>query len=244
MATITTAHGVTGEVKATSTTDFPTHRLSPSPDLARFLLLPGRRYPRPVTIQSSRRASREGVWILRLSDVRSRDDIQTMRLKGARLYVRQADRPPLARGEYVVADLIDLRVALRNDSATAYVAHTARRGTIAADPPIGIVEGIVTRQELCKSSRAGDAAAAVANDLLEIALFEHPDLEQPQSFSHEVPDDATRVLVPFVKQIVPIVDLSVALVVLDPPPGLLSIAVVNQSERPRPPRGLLMPAKP
>lgn len=241
VATITTPHGVNGEVKATATTDFASHRLS-AKELKRYILLPGRRYPRPIAVQAARRASRPDVWILRIAEMTTREDFAHLRLQGARLYVRAEDKPPLDRGEFVIADLVDLRVALRDDSADAYVAQTARHGTIGARAPIGIVESVITRHDLCRASGGGEKAAAVANDTLQIAIFSHDDLQDAKPFTRTVPDDAKRVLIPFVKQIVPIVDLSAAIVVLDPPPGLLSIAVVNKVSKPRPPRGLLMPA--
>lgn len=261
VATITAPHGVFGAVKATSTSDFAEHRLSPHSSTQRYILLPGRRYPRPVSILSARRASRQQVWILQLGDilrfgrVSAPEDIQRLRLRGAQIYVRAQDRPPLARGEFVVADLVDMRVALREStfepatpdnepSAEAYYVARKRRGAvIAAGNPIGVVESIITGKELCRASGSGASSAAVANDLLEIALFEHPALNDEQSFAVEIPEEATRVLVPFVRQIVPVVDQSVSLVVLDPPPGLFSATVVNRSAKPRPPRGLLMAAR-
>lgn len=242
VATITSPHGVFGEVKATATTDFPAHRLSATSDLARFLLLPGRRYPRPVKILSSRRASRENVWILRLEGIQTPEEITTKRMKNARLYVRKDDKPPLARGEYVVADVIDLRVALRKDDADFYVTD-GRRGRVCADRPVGIVEEVITAEELCKASKGGKRAAGVANDLLQVALFDDALLDLPGVFSGAVPEEATRVLVPFVKEIVPVVDMSVSLMVIDPPAGLFEATVVRRNDKVRPPRGLLMPCK-
>lgn len=259
VATITSPHGVRGEVKATVMTDFPSHRLSPSVDIVRFLLIPGRNYPRPCALISARQASKPHAWILKFQHVHSPQLVRDHRLIGARLYVRSDDRPPLARGEFVAATLVGLRVSLRIgrdesgagvhgedlDSLEAkgncYVAQT-KRGQVLADHPIGVIDQVITAQQICKASGGGPSAAAVANDILSVALFEHPDLLQKLPFTKVIPESASRVLVPFVKQIVPVVDFDAALVVIDPPPGLLSATVVKRIEKPRAPRALLPPA--
>lgn len=242
VATVTSPHGICGEVKATVLTDFAAHRLSVKEDLQRYLLLLGRRYPRPVGLRGARRAPQPNVWILALDGLTSRDDFKRLRLQGARIYVRAEAKPPLARGEFVVADLTDLRVAVRDDSAEHYITQTTRRGEIRAGQPIGIVESVITKNEICEASGGGAAAAAVANDVIQIALFSHDNLLVPEKFTYEIPEEAERALVPFVKELVPVVDQSKALIVIDPPPGLLDITVVNRISKPRPPRALLMAA--
>lgn len=256
VATVTTSHGLNGDVKATIMTDFPSHRLSPSVNIPRFLLLPGRNYPRPCTLLSARPASKPHSWILKFEHVRSLQLVREHRLIGARIYVRAGDRPPLARGEFVAASLIGLRVSLQKHSdesqidddddtllskSNYYVAHT-KRGEVLADQPIGVIDEVMTAQQICKASGGGSSAAAVANDVLSIALFEHPDLLEKCPFTKAVPESASRVLVPFVRQIVPVVDTDAALVVIDPPSGLLSATIVNHIEKPRAPRALLPPA--
>lgn len=256
VATVTTSHGLKGEVKATIVTDFPSHRLSPSVKIPRFLLLPGRNYPRPCTLLSARPASKPHSWIVKFEHVNSPQLVHEHRLIGARIYVRAEDRPPLARGEFVAASLIGLRVSLQKhpdesqsdddddtllSKSNYYVAHT-KRGEILADRPIGVIDEVITAQQICKASGGGSSAAAVANDVLSIALFEDPDLLEKCLFTKAVPESASRVLVPFVRQIVPVVDTDAALVVMDPPPGLLSATIVNHIEKPRAPRALLPPA--
>lgn len=270
VATLTSPHGLRGQVKANITTDFPFHRLSPTVNISRFLLLPGRKYPRLCHLIAAQRASRPHTWILKFAGIDAPEHIHQNRLIGARLYVRAEDRPPLARGEFVAADLMRLRVSLRvshqnsygeldaiettlleaytqtqldSSDPPYYVAYT-KRGEVLATAPVGIIEQVMTAQQICNASGAGPSAAAVANDVLTVAIFQHPDLQLRQPYSKPLPDSATRVLIPFVKQIVPIVDLDAALVVLDPPPGLLSATVVNSIEKPRTPRALLPPASP
>lgn len=239
VATITAAHGVRGEAKAVAEGHFPSFRLSSQESAhTRYILLPGRRYPRPVSIAPARKASQKGTWILRIAGVHSREHVAALR--GARLYVKEQDRPNLNPDEFMVADLVGCRV------------HT-----LAEEPHpqqlVGVVETVLMKDDICRASGSGDAAAAVAADLLEVALFHVPDesapppadvLGQPDHrFRGDIPEAANRVLVPFVKQVVPHVDLERATITIDPPPGLLDIALVNRKEKRRPPRGLLMSAK-
>lgn len=235
IATITGPHGVKGEAKVLSEGQFSAQRLgsrSTTDQLSqRYLLLPGRRYPRPVQIGLGRRASQKDTWILRVAHTTSREEV--LQLRGARIYVKEHDRPKLQKGEFMVGDLVRGRVRLIQGDV------------------VGVIETVVTRDELCRASGAGAAAAAVASDLIEVALFHVAEVERTSvrddaadlRFRGEIPDDAKRVLVPFVKEIVPFVDVQRGEIALDPPQGLLDIAVVNRKEKRRAPRGLLMPAK-
>lgn len=215
VGTVIGAHGVRGEVKVKADTDFGRQRLGTMATAAqRYLLLPGRRYPRPIEVTAGRKATQDDVWIVRLGGVDSRDAGEERR--GARIFVKKADRPRMSRDEYLVGDLVGMRVALAS----------------APEDVIGCVRSVVTRQELCAASGASASAAAVANDLIEIALGGAVD-----------DGDAESTLVPFVKQIVPTVSRRERLVLLTPPEGLLEIAKVNNKYKPPPPRGLLCAAK-
>ncbi|KAI0567585.1 16S rRNA processing protein RimM [Gracilaria domingensis] len=246
VATITGVHGVKGELKARTEGDFNRVRLSANKNAQqRYILLPGRRYPRPVNLTAGRQASQRNAWILKLDCFGDRESIH--KLRGARLYVRESDRPSLGQGEFMVVDLVGSRVVLplaADDDDSWYTSDAkGQTAVIRAGEPIGIVDSVITRQDLCDASGSGKNGASVASDLIEIALFDLPDQHVHSGLYNEPPpDEARRVLVPFVDQIVPVVDASSAVIVLDPPEGLLDIAVVNRKRKARPPRGLLMPA--
>lgn len=234
VGTITGAHGLKGEAKVLAEGQFSAERLGTGSltgqPLQRYLLLPGRRYPRPVRVGVGRRGSQKDTWILTVGDAKSREEVAELR--GARIYVKENDRPKLERDEFMVGDLVGGRVRLRDEGF------------------VGVVESVLTRDELCRSSGSGEAGAAVASDLIEVALFQIPEGSRDDTqdegdlkYRGEIPERAKRVLVPFVKEIVPFVDVKRAEIVLDPPQGLLDIAVVNRREKKRAPRGLLMPAR-
>ncbi|PXF45681.1 putative 16S rRNA-processing protein RimM [Gracilariopsis chorda] len=246
VATITGAHGVKGELKARTEGDFTPVRLSTKKNAQqRYLLLPGRRYPRPINLVAGRQASQNKAWIVKLDGYSSRESVD--KLRGARLYVRESDRPSLESGEFMVADLVGSRVSLFasvDDDDPWYTAEGRETSkAVCAANPIGVVDSVITRDDLCLASGGGAAGAAVASDLIEIALFDVSDQQVEDGIHSEPPpEEAQRVLVPFVNQIVPVVDVRNAVIVLDPPDGLLDIAVVNRKRKQKPPRGLLMPA--
>eukprot|EP00177_Eucheuma_denticulatum_P006149 GFKZ01011215.1.p1 GENE.GFKZ01011215.1~~GFKZ01011215.1.p1 ORF type:complete len:328 (+),score=44.88 GFKZ01011215.1:65-1048(+) len=221
IGTVTGAHGIKGEAKVITESQFASQRLKrpSSPTNQRYLLLPGRKYPRPVKLGPGRKASQKGMWILRVGDTKQRDEVLAFR--GARLYVKDDDRPRMGGGEWMVGEVVGGKVKL-----------------IGKDDVIGVVVGVVTRHDLCRASGAGDRLAAVAADLIEVELF-----AEDEGKRRKEGETGKKVLVPFVKEIVPVVDVAAGVVVLDPPKGLLDIAVVNDIRKRRPPRGLLMPVK-
>jgi 16S rRNA processing protein RimM len=122
------------------------------------------------------------------------DRSQAEELRGYKLLVRRSDRPQLAQDEYHVSDLIDLEV---------YNQLSGEK--------IGIVSDIFWG----------------GNDLLEVKLDkqllnESESLASQQNDSDEKQKSAT-VLIPFVKEIVPIVDIERRRIEIAPPPGLLEV---------------------
>lgn len=81
------------------------------PPPQRYLLLPGRLYPRPVGVTVSRKASQAGVWVVGLDCCTCREEVAG--LVGGRLYVRASERPRMGAGEYLIQDLVGMDVLLR-----------------------------------------------------------------------------------------------------------------------------------
>ncbi|WP_204137980.1 ribosome maturation factor RimM [Halomicronema sp. CCY15110] len=117
---------------------------------------------------------------------------QVEALREARLLIVTGDRLALAPGEFHVADLVGLTIRLQSTGEE-----------------IGTVVDIY----------------AAGNDLLAIELFPdfaaappQPDTDATQKRKSK---PALPVLIPFVEEIVPIVDIAAGYVVVNPPPGLL-----------------------
>jgi 16S rRNA processing protein RimM len=210
-------HGVHGELKVRADTDFGRERLGAGAINCRhYLLRPGRRYPRPVSLVSGRKATQKNTWIARLEAVTRSEEAE--HLRGSKIMVKEGDKPRMGADEFMVYELAGMRVALVEDPELI----------------IGTVRSVITREELCVASGSGAEAAAVAADIIEIALYGED--------GREPSDDSDASLVPFVKQIVPHVDIQAGLILLDPPEGLLDIARVNNKRPPTRPRGLLCAA--
>lgn len=221
------AHGVRGDIRVRSVGEFGQLRLGGKKGV-RYLLRPGRKFPRPVAVARGRRAPQSGVWIMHVAEAAGREE--AARLRGCRLFVKDGDSPSVDEGEFLVGELVGLDVQMEGTT-------------------IGVVRGVITRDEVCSASGSGKKAEKVANDVLEVALVEGGAMKRntfdelnrtgEDASDDEVLEKATCVLIPFVHQIVPLVDVEKGMIEIDPPEGLLDIAVVNRKENPKPPRGLL-----
>ena len=164
------AHGVHGEVKVSTQSDFALERLC-TPGL-RWLRRPRRRAPREVRLVDGRVGPGSGVFIVRLGDVRGRDEAQ--KLKGSYLYSRREIVPELESDELLLWQLEGLTVALarpREGGAEAVSGGggggaSEGEGAAALEPGevVGRVRGVVPREELTGSPELG-------HDLLEIELL-------------------------------------------------------------------------
>lgn len=226
------AHGVKGELKVLSESDFTLERLC-TPG-ARWMRRPKRRAPREVRLVHGRTGPGTGVFIVQLADVRGREEAQT--LKGATLYSRQEIVPELEEDELLLSQLEGLTVVMALRSG-------GEDGDLEAGEEVGRVLGVVPREELTGNPELG-------HDLLEIELLrrggedgeelaadddddvdgddDEKDEEDEEEDELEEPD---TVLVPYVPEIVPDVLLDRGLVLIDPPSGLLELVQPKKKVR-------------
>ena len=158
------AHGVHGEMKVSTQSDFALERLC-TPGV-RWLRRPRRRAPREVLLTQGRVGPGSGVFIVRLDGVGGRDEAQGY--KGSYLFSRREIVPVLESDELLLWQLEGLLVAR--------VAHDCEGegegggggggggGELKAGEVIGRVRGVVPREELTGNPNLG-------NDLLEIELL-------------------------------------------------------------------------
>lgn len=101
------AHGLRGEVKVRCTSDFGNLRLCTPGE--RHLRSPERRFPRSVRLLAGR-IQVDDVYIVRFMGAANRDEAAA--LKDHVIYIRdaQAPPPPLEDGEFLVSDLVGLKV--------------------------------------------------------------------------------------------------------------------------------------
>ena len=161
----------------------------------RWLLRPNETEPETVELLSGRYIPGKGVYVVKLAGVEDCNGADALR--GCKLMVQASDRPPLEEDEYHVLDLVGLEVFNQLTSET-----------------LGVVIDIIP----------------AGNDLLEVKLHQ---VEEKQEEKEELPSTSkankkrkspkTTVLIPFVKEIVPVVDLEQKRMEIVPPPGLLEL---------------------
>ncbi|NES82384.1 MAG: ribosome maturation factor RimM [Moorea sp. SIO2B7] len=195
---IVAPQGLKGELRVNASSDFPQRFEDPG---QRWLQLKEITKPQPIELLGGYQIPGKNVYVVQLEGVEDRN--QAEGLRGCKLLVKTSDRPELFDDEYHVSDLIDLEV---------YNQLTAEN--------IGIVIDVFW----------------AGHDLLEVKLHKQPVIE---SAPKPEPSKITRiskkrkknskkpkpvtVFIPFVKEIVPVVDIEANRLEIKPPPGLLEV---------------------
>lgn len=206
IGTIVGALGLKGEVKVRQTTDFPERFTRAG---GRWLKAKGGLLPQQVELVRGRLIPGKDVYVVKLAEVNDRTQAEA--LKGSILYVDKCDRPSLEKDEYHVSDLIGLEVYNQQNGEN-----------------IGTVKDVFS----------------AGNDILEVKLHQQPEIidqKNPTNLENITrvskrkkfkPKKITEktVLIPFVQEIVPIVDLNKKIIEINPPLGLLND---NQAEESR-----------
>ena len=160
----------------------------------RWVQFPHETQPQPVELLSGRLLPGKKLYVIKLAGIEDRRQAEALR--GTKFLVDASDRPPLEADEYHVGDLLGLEVILQQTGEA-----------------IGTVTDVY----------------AAGNDLLEVTL--NPDSATvPDSDAKSIkrkkgrsPSSPPTVLIPFVPEIVPVVDLPAKRVEILPPPGLLEV---------------------
>lgn len=176
-------------------------RVYPLSDFPERFLVPGKRWLKrphqdevePIELLAGRYVENKNLYVLELDGVEDRDDAEALR--GAELLVAASDRPHLEPGEFYVMDLIGMTVVLQADQSV-----------------LGVVRDVLS----------------AGNDLLEVEVC--PGGSGPgtddllvQPSPNQKPPAVRHLLIPFVKEIVPLVDLTERRLEITPPPGLLDL---------------------
>ncbi|MEO1669252.1 MAG: ribosome maturation factor RimM [Cyanobacteria bacterium J06631_2] len=198
VGTITSPQGLKGELRVYSESDFPERFTKAG---IRWLQHPDTAAITEIQLKGGRAATSKNLYIIKLEGVEDRNQAEAYR--NYKLLVDKSDRPKLSKDEYHVADLVGTEV---------YHQETGEN--------IGVVVDLYT----------------AGNDLLEIRLHKQPEAqaEQKRDLS-QVSRRSKRkkyrpkeqkpitIFVPFVKEIVPIVDLANQRLEITPPDGLIDI---------------------
>ena len=167
---ITSCHGINGQVKVKSLSDFDERFLEPG---MRWLQKENES-PSEVELTSGFKQPGKGTFIIKLQGINTRNDAE--QLKEFKILVKPNKLPKLKKGEFHLLELIDLQVKILEDEQLKII-------------------GKVINLENEK------------NNLLVIELFKNQ----------------KKVLIPFVKEIVPLVDIKNNFLIITPPKGLLEL---------------------
>jgi 16S rRNA processing protein RimM len=208
-------HGVRGEMKVQPLTDFPEERLGePGP---RWLRAPASRVgrrdaapPQEMELEWGRSSVFKGrqVWLVKLEGVDCPEDVGPLR--GHTLLIPAAQRAPLEDAdEFYVQDLVGLAVSLAGGQAVGVV--------------VDLFDGTGTHDVLrIQLDPAFQPPAASGSD---------DDEEEGggggrrgRGAAKEAPAGPRFVLLPFVKALVPVVDLAARRMEITPPEGLFDLA--------------------
>ncbi|MDJ0745382.1 MAG: ribosome maturation factor RimM [Xenococcaceae cyanobacterium MO_167.B27] len=198
IGTIVAPQGLRGEMRVYPDSDFPERFLEPG---IRWLQHPETGEIEEVELLGGRYLSGKNLYVIAIEGVEYRDEAEALR--DYKILVKFSDRPELEEDEYHVSDLMNLEV---------FNQQTGEK--------LGIVTNLFY----------------AGNDLLEVTLDKQPTIEPTptpdlskisrRSKRRKVktlePKPAT-ILIPFVKEIVPIIDMDNGKIEINPPDGLLDI---------------------
>lgn len=208
LGTIVGPHGVHGLVKVAAVTDFPQRLCTPG---LRHIKPPNKRAPRKIILQEGRQAMGDE-YLLKFEEVHDRE--AASKLRGFVLFAREEEKlDDFADDEYLLSDLVGLDVYLEvgYQDGSEDTANAKDLG----GKHVGTVGGIVLGREM-------SSVPNLAHDMLEIILPRGRD--GSPSWKDEL------VLVPFVPQIVPRIDLKGRAVYILPPNGLLDLTYVREEK--------------
>ena len=198
VGTITSPQGLKGELRVYPDSDFPERFTKAG---TRWLQHPNTAAITQVRLRGGRYLAGKKLYVIKLEGIEDRN--QAEELRNYKLLVAKSDRPKLSKDEYHVTDLLGLEV---------YRQSTGEN--------IGVVVDLYS----------------AGNDLLEIKLHQQPEIETKSERDlsqisrrskrkkyRPKPRRPLTVFVPFVKEIVPVVNLSDRRIEITPPDGLIDI---------------------
>jgi len=172
-------------------------------------LRPNKSEPEPIEFLGGRYIPGKGLYAVEVEGVEDRDSAEALR--GCKLFVEKTDRPYLESDEFYVQDLIGMEV------------FNQLTGEI-----LGKVSDIIPAgNDLLEVETNLTPPETVAAELEKPEQRETPkanadprNTRKPRKIRLKEPK-STKILIPFVEEIVPIVDLEQGRIEIVPPPGLL-----------------------
>ncbi|MEB3217858.1 MAG: ribosome maturation factor RimM [Nostocales cyanobacterium 94392] len=210
---IVAPQGLNGELRVYPDTDFP-ERFEVAGK--RWLLRLNATEPEEVELIKGRFLEGKNLYVIQLAGVNHRD--QAEELRGCKILVPENDRPPLGEDEYHLMDLVGLSVFMQeNGEFIGTVVNLIAAGNDLLEVRLG-KEG--TRGQGDKGIRGEGDEEKIENPSWKVLGEDnlHPKLSAKSKI-----ENSKTVLIPFVREIVPVVSLSENRIEITPPIGLLEI---------------------
>lgn len=199
---IVSPQGLHGLVRVHATSDFPERFLEPG---TRWLRRLGKGEPEAVELLGGREIPGKKLYVVELDGVETRDGAEELR--GALLLVPDSDRPELEEDEYHVRDIIGLAVF---DQKTGDRLGTVIDVLTAGNDLLQVqLDPVVAAARLEEESQPPNSGSSTAKN-------RRPKKPKPTSTSDVV-------LIPFVRDIVPEVNLGEQRLEVALPPGLMDL---------------------
>lgn len=224
------AHGLNGHVKVYATSDFPERFEVPGD---RWLKKPGGE-PIKIKLTSGRYLEGKNQYLVKLEGVDYRDQAEDLR--SAELLVKAGDRLPLAPGEFHVSDLIGLTVVMKADQSTiGTVQDVFTMGhdmlQVAVSPElVNRLSGGAEPEAVSNEAKATQASASTTSDTTSADKTKSSSIRNKAARKLKLKarrknkkKSPKTLLIPFVEEIVPTVDIDSGRIEITPPPGLIDL---------------------
>ncbi|MCU0543318.1 MAG: ribosome maturation factor RimM [Oscillatoriaceae cyanobacterium Prado104] len=205
IGTIVAAQGLYGEVRIYPNSDFPERFIEPG---KRWLLYPNQTEPEPIEFLGGRYIPGKGLYAVELEGIENRSDAEALR--GCKLFVEKSDRPYLEPDEFYIQDLIGLAVFNQLTGETI--------GKVIDIIPAG---NDLLEVELNQKPAEIAEAEPVQQTVPKSTEFERKKARRKMERKVDRKSKPPTVLIPFVTEIAPIVDLENGRIEIAPPQGLL-----------------------
>ncbi|MGB3404546.1 MAG: ribosome maturation factor RimM [Microcoleaceae cyanobacterium] len=201
IGTIVAAQGLYGEMRVYPNTDFPERFLLPG---QRWMAAPGKAEPQSVELLGGRLIPAKGLYVIELEGIETREQAEALR--DYRLLVPDSDRPTLEEDEFLVRDLINLNVIIQaTGECIGQVINVIPAGNDLLEVKPNTIENEAVKSEMSQQTPEEEL---------------HPSRRKKRKVKSK-PAKPKTLLIPFVKEIVPVVDFEKGLVEITPPEGLI-----------------------
>lgn len=208
------AHGLNGHVKVYAESDFPERFTEPGD---RWIKKPADSQPGLIKLVSGRYLEGKNQYLVKLAGVDYRDQAEDLRQ--AELMVPESDRLSLEPGEFHVSDLIGLTVVVKADQVT--IGTVTDVFTTGHDMLEVTVEAAPEAAETTATVESAIAAEkAVPHESMRAKAAQKLKRQAKRKAKKKVPK---TLLIPFVEEIVPVVDIAAGRIEITPPPGLIDL---------------------